>query len=321
MKKLKRVVLKEEFVEITGNPITAIILNQMIYLCEQTIDFEAFLEEESLRANAVDNDCACELTKGWFYQKAQDLSDYLMLQLTSNTIRNHLKKLIELGFILEKESNTEWDKSIQYRVDLVKVSNALFEKNYALDGYSFFDNVYKKIENCRIEKISVDRKNFGVILNNNIGKGEEVLYNNKKEKEKEKNIKKRKEKENPTEIATIDSFSLISSEEEVFEWWNSKGIIKHQKMSPQLRNEIGKKIKELGKEEVKLAIDRYAIVLHDKNYFFDYTWSLLDFLKRKNGISNFLDDGSMWNNYVKKSSIGKEINKRKVLSEWIEESF
>jgi hypothetical protein len=46
MRKLKRVVIKEELVALTGDIIEAIILNQFLYWSERVEDFDKFIMEE-----------------------------------------------------------------------------------------------------------------------------------------------------------------------------------------------------------------------------------------------------------------------------------
>ena len=56
-------------------------------------------------------------------------------------------------------------------------------------------------------------------------------------------------------------------------------------------------LKEYSVEEIKTYIDRYAKVVNDRSYYFDTKWTLAEFLKQKNAISGFADDGSKWVNY------------------------
>ena len=49
--KLKRAVIKEELVELTGDFKKAVILNQLIYWSERVDDFHDFIKEENKRKN------------------------------------------------------------------------------------------------------------------------------------------------------------------------------------------------------------------------------------------------------------------------------
>ena len=88
----------------------------------------------------------------------------------------------------------------------------------------------------------------------------------------------------------------------VFDYWNSKNIIKHQKLTPIIEKQITKAIKEYGVDNVKEYIDRYAKILQDNTYYFDTKWTLTEFLKQSNGISTFTDEGSKWLNYNNRNS-------------------
>lgn len=93
--------------------------------------------------------------------------------------------------------------------------------------------------------------------------------------------------------------------EEVFNYWNSKKIIIHDKITETIKKSIIKFISNHSFELIKLCIDRYNIVLKDEKYFFKYKWTLSDFLNRGSGAVDFLDGGSKWQNYV----VGSKNNK------------
>lgn len=99
-----------------------------------------------------------------------------------------------------------------------------------------------------------------------------------------------------------ESLPIIDKEEkniysEIFSFWNEQGIVKHQELTPAMRKAIDKITKELSLEQIKICMERYKTVLDDDSYFFSYRWSLVDFLNRKAGIKDFLDDGAKWASY------------------------
>ena len=65
----------------------------------------------------------------------------------------------------------------------------------------------------------------------------------------------------------------------------------------------------------------WLCLLQDKKYFFNYAWSLIDFLKRKNGITNFLEEGSQWHSYVKQSSKYKNKRDEEALENWAKKDY
>lgn len=85
---------------------------------------------------------------------------------------------------------------------------------------------------------------------------------------------------------------------ELFEYWNSKKIRVHQKITDEIEKQIEKALKENTVEDIKKYIDRYNRVIKDKNYYFNTCWSLVEFLKQKNAMNDFKDDGSKWVNYI-----------------------
>lgn len=85
---------------------------------------------------------------------------------------------------------------------------------------------------------------------------------------------------------------------EIFEYWNSNNIVVHRELTIDTRKSIEKALKIYSVEEIKTYIDRYNMVIKDKEYFFSTIWTLKDFLSRKNGISDFTDEGSKWLNYL-----------------------
>jgi hypothetical protein len=140
--KLKRVVIKQEIVEITGKFQSALILNQLIYWTERTRDFDKFLEEENKR-NLFGGlePINVPLFHGWIYKSASELSEELMLGVSDQTIGRYIKELEDLGFIHERSNPIhKWDRTKQYRVDFQAVCNALEQKGRTLDGYHFPKN-------------------------------------------------------------------------------------------------------------------------------------------------------------------------------------
>lgn len=83
----------------------------------------------------------------------------------------------------------------------------------------------------------------------------------------------------------------------IFEYWNTKGVIKHRTLTEDMQKAIQIALKVYDIEEVKTYIDRYSTVITDEKYFWHYRWSLEDFLTRKDGISAFSDEGSKWVSY------------------------
>ena len=149
MEKLKRIVIKEELVALTGNYINAILLQQFIYWSERVKDFDKFIEQEKIRSQKYsDTPCNFDAQNGWIYKSAEQLSNETMLGLSNSNIRKHIKELIKHGWIMQRTNpKYKWDKTLQYRVDLVKVQSDLNAIGYTLEGYKCDVSSFSKIKN------------------------------------------------------------------------------------------------------------------------------------------------------------------------------
>lgn len=101
---------------------------------------------------------------------------------------------------------------------------------------------------------------------------------------------------NPTWLS-----KYTEDEEDLFEFilgqWNEYKIIQH-KMSEDIKKTIKNTLKIHAEEKIVLAMERYALAYHDKRYkLCEYKWNLIDFLKQKNALPDFIDGGSKWENY------------------------
>lgn len=149
MKKLKRVVIKEEMVELTGDYRIAILLQQFIYWSRKVEDFDRFIQEEQIRRG---EELDIPLKHGWFWKKAEDLCEECMLfvhskngekkKYTKDTIRKYIKYLVKNGWLSERDNpdpKYRFDKTKQYRVNLQKTNRDLqslgYHKEYECQKY------------------------------------------------------------------------------------------------------------------------------------------------------------------------------------------
>lgn len=136
--KLKRVVIKEEFVAITGNYVDAVLLAQLLYWSERVKDFDLFIQQE-IEADRQKDDKDTEAPKqlfGWIYKSYVELSEETMLGLSPSNIKKHLEHLIELGFVSTRQNKNKWDRRKEYKINLLNIQKELFKLGYSLDGYS-----------------------------------------------------------------------------------------------------------------------------------------------------------------------------------------
>ena len=157
MKKLKRAVIKEELVELTGDFRPALILNQFIYWIERMYDTDKYILEEKERALKHEIEVSIDESKGWVYKTAEDLNEELMIGMSVPTIRKYIKQLVEQGYLVQRKNpKYKWDKTMQYRVDLYKIQLDLGKMGYVLEGFKLLPNIKIVEEVEEIENIEVD---------------------------------------------------------------------------------------------------------------------------------------------------------------------
>ena len=158
-RKLKRVVVKEELIAITGDYFASVILNQFMFWAERRKDADKFIAEEKAIALKHGEEINMPLSHGWIYKKTEEMADETMIPLSRQTIRRHIQTLIEMGFLDERQNpQYKWDKTIQYRVNLNTINTALNKKGYHLEGYG--NDISAR--NCSVSKMDIR----GEILDN-----------------------------------------------------------------------------------------------------------------------------------------------------------
>ncbi|MDI9635801.1 helix-turn-helix domain-containing protein [Geitlerinema splendidum] len=115
-------VIRKEFVALTGDHFSAVVLNQLMYWTQRVRDFDLLLKEErTFRPN-----CNVPPRHGWIYKTAHDLIEETMLGISHPTMRKYLKVLIDRGWIDERAHPIDkWNKTTQYRVNLRKLQEDL----------------------------------------------------------------------------------------------------------------------------------------------------------------------------------------------------
>lgn len=94
----------------------------------------------------------------------------------------------------------------------------------------------------------------------------------------------------------------ISKGNNIYSLWNEQKIITHKKLTDDIERAIINASKDNTEGEICQAIKNYAEILKDDKYFFKYSWTLKDFLKR--GLTKFLDLEVARKNYLKDKKDG-----------------
>jgi hypothetical protein len=154
---LRRVVIKEEYVALTGDKDSAILLNQIDYWAKRCHDIDKYLAEEEARASHNDIQVDFPYTYGWIYKTAKELSEECMLDLDPTTVRAKMKRMIEKGWISERNNpdpRFKWDKTKQYRFNAKKVAEDLGRLGYPLEGWVLQGHVQNR--SCEIQDRSCE---------------------------------------------------------------------------------------------------------------------------------------------------------------------
>ena len=133
-----------------------------------------------------------------------------------------------------------------------------------------------------------------------------------KEEDKDKEVLKEniiKEKNQPF------SPKIPQELQELFDFWNSKGIVVHRTINEKMAQLLKKALDLYGQAQIKQAIENYSIVLNDSTYYFKTRWTIGDFVKQTNALPDFLANGIKWINYqeyLKKSKKVREQDKYEI---------
>jgi len=133
--KIKKAVLREDLLSITSDFREAIILNQFIYWSERISDADILIEKENEIAQK-NGDEEREPFYGWIYKTTEELSKEVMLGLSASQIRKYINNLVDYGYIAKRNNpKYKWDRTLQYKVNLVNIARALKKKGYPLSDY------------------------------------------------------------------------------------------------------------------------------------------------------------------------------------------
>ncbi len=134
--KPKLLIIREEFVELTGDPLVAVVLNQLIYWSQRVADFNLYVAEEKRPPTKRQS----SLQYGWFRKANRELMEETMLRVTVITFRRYINCLVKEGWIQTRiNPQYKWNRNPQYRVNLRKLCADLQKKGYSFPDYAFYE--------------------------------------------------------------------------------------------------------------------------------------------------------------------------------------
>lgn len=139
----KRAVIKEELVILTGDVVSALILNQFLYWTKVVIGMDKkLLKKIEAYKNRGKFDEAAALEKklrsGWIWKSAAEMTEEIMGICSRQTVDRKIRSLVKAGYLaVRKNPHCRWDRTNQYRVNLEFVNEELKKLGYSLEGFSF----------------------------------------------------------------------------------------------------------------------------------------------------------------------------------------
>lgn len=217
---------------------------------------------------------------------------------------NHLQetKIIDIKVVEKNDKKTVFFEFLTYYYNIIyNIDNFISNKTNFVDKNNRSSNINDS--NISNNTSDVDKNYASNNIHSNSSNDNCIPTNDcnvdknytteEKEKIKETNCSndtnlgnKEKQKEKMAEI------------QEIIDWYDSMGIHKTRTIDEHLISLIKKKIKQHGKEQLKKIIKRFAMVIKDPKFFYNYAWKLETLLSRKKGTEYFDDDGEKWLDYT-----------------------
>lgn len=133
------ILLREEWIKLTGDPIRACVLEKMVYWSGKVQDFDLYLKEE--RSSSLKSESSPQY--GWFYKSNEDLIAGCLFRVTVATFRRYLYFLMDRGWIQRKITPiTKWHRTSHYRVNLRKLSSDLQKQGYSFPDFTLYERLF-----------------------------------------------------------------------------------------------------------------------------------------------------------------------------------
>jgi hypothetical protein len=133
------ITITKELVALTGDCKSAALLRHMIHLCTIKRTFDKWMSEEIERAEAnglSSGDIKADLDGGWVYKTAAELEQETYGLLSRSVAGKRLAFLVENGWLDSRNNeNHKWDRTLQYRVNMLAIATDLLKMGYMLEGY------------------------------------------------------------------------------------------------------------------------------------------------------------------------------------------
>jgi hypothetical protein len=221
------------------------------------------------------------------------------LSISEKTLIKHRNKLIQAG-LLEYKSQQRKKGSGRYKLLSFEFGEVgFFETASQTAGNITAD---WKVENKSTVKNTADWKaDWGADWKAD-WKADRSDLNKLNKTKQNKKIYIQSDLENQTQGMEENS-NMIGR---VFEHWNEKGIIQHRKLNDKIKLAINTALNDYSVDEICQAIDNYAIILNNDQYYWSYKFTLNEFIEK--GLDKFLDFDTAAKNFAKNETVFKPIS-------------
>lgn len=242
----------------------------------------------------------------WMFNTNKEFLDEMPYLKNINTIRTAIKTLKDKGLILTGNYNNTCTRTTWYTVTekaLSEMTSSDNDSNENLSSDITLETVNAENNNkeCNNQQSVMLDSEIQIAENNNtyLQKQQLILLNPAIRIAENSNITNNI----TTNNNTINLEKEIHKEKEdpvrcVYDFWNSKNLIKCSELTPRLEGLINKVLKSFTLDEVILCITRYDKALNS-NFWLEHRWSLKSFLSQSNALPEFRDGGEKWINLHK----------------------
>lgn len=207
--------------------------------------------------------------------------------------------------------------TIRIALSLYKKLGMIYEQDNGLLIIADFENMVGS-ETYWAEKKREQRKKLDIVQKESNKMSNDVQVRDKRldirdiDNKSNKNINNNILSVSKTETNDIIPFSDESVL--IFNLWNTFDIIQHRTLTADIEKAINKAVALYSVDKVCEGIRNYATIFNDKNYFFNYKWKLIDFIKQANALPTFFNEGDKWQNYLN-SKGGKKAQENEILNQ------
>ncbi len=132
---MKKAVLREDLMKITGDVVQAMVLGQMLYWTKTLDKVNDWLFEENKRLAEADLP-QHEYNYGWIWKSAKEMREDLMFAFSEDAIQRAFSSLTQTGLLMKRNNPVlKYDRKLHYRIDLLFLRRKLKESGWEMTDF------------------------------------------------------------------------------------------------------------------------------------------------------------------------------------------